>query len=103
MTLVKKKEDPAHLGPQGGNQMKMTKLKVMREKTSLSQSQLAKLTGIHYRTLQYYEQGVMDFDRARIDKILSAALALNCRLEDLIEDQTIIDKIHQYQNIIKTQ
>lgn len=76
----------------------MTKLKMMREKAGLSQSQLAEKTGIHYRTLQYYEQGQMNFDHARVDKILSAAIVLNCGIEDLVENQDIIDKVKKYQS-----
>lgn len=76
--------------------MAMTKLKIMREKAGLSQSQLSKATGIHYRTLQYYEQGQMSFDSARFDKIISAALVLNCKIEDLIENPDIIDKVKEY-------
>lgn len=75
----------------------MTKLKAMREKAGLSQSQLAEKTGIHYRTLQYYEQGQMNFDHARVDKILSAAIVLNCGIEDLIEDPVVIEKVKEYQ------
>lgn len=75
----------------------MTKLKAMREKAGLSQSQLAEKTGIHYRTLQYYEQGQMNFDHARVDKILSAAIVLNCGIEDLIEDPAVIEKVKEYQ------
>lgn len=76
--------------------MAATKLKLMREKAGLSQSQLAKKTGIHYRTLQYYEQGQMSFDSARFDKIISAAIVLDCKIEDLIENPDIIDKVKEY-------
>lgn len=75
----------------------MTKLKMMREKAGLTQLQLSEKTGIHYRTLQYYEQGQMDFDHARIDKILSAAIVLNCGIEDLINDPEVIKKVKEYQ------
>jgi len=59
--------------------------------------QLSEKTGIHYRTLQYYEQGQMNFDHAKVDKILSAAIVLNCGIEDLIEDQSMIEKVKEYQ------
>lgn len=75
----------------------MTKLKAMREKAGLSQSQLAKATGIHYRSLQHYEQGVISFDHARFDKIISAAIILKCNIEDIIEDPVILEKIKKYQ------
>ncbi len=79
---------------------KMTKLKQMRTKAGLSQSQLAKKTGIQYRTLQYYEQGKMNFDHARMDKIISAALALNCNISDIIEDPEIIKDVEEYQKTL---
>lgn len=75
-----------------------TKLKTMREKSGMSQSQFAKKTGIHYRTLQYYEQGQMDFDHARMDKIVSAAVVLGCNIEDIVEDPTMIKIIKKYQD-----
>lgn len=79
----------------------MTKLKEMRKKSGMSQSQLAEKSGIYIRTLQSYEQGRMDFDHARVDKIISAAIALNCNLSDLITDPEILAKIEQYQKAQK--
>lgn len=75
-----------------------TKLKAMREASGMSQSQFAKKTGIHYRTLQYYEQGQMDFDHARMDKIVSAAVVLGCNIEDIVEDPAMIKIIKKYQD-----
>lgn len=80
----------------------MTKLKAMREKSGLSQSQFSQKTEIHYRSLQNYEQGVMNFDHARFEKIINAALVLNCNIEDIIEDPDIIVKIKQYQKNIRS-
>ena len=79
----------------------MTKLKKMREKSGMSQSQLAKKSGIYIRTLQYYEQGKMNFDHARMDKIIATAVALNCNLSDLIEDSNMREKIEQYQKTLR--
>lgn len=63
------------------------KLKEMRQSRGLSQSQLAEKTGINVRTIQHYEQGSKNFDHARIDTILKCCIALNCKLEDLIENE----------------
>ena len=71
----------------------MTKLKRQRINRNLTQSELSKLSGIPVRTLQNYEQGVLCFDSARIDKIVEVALVLDCNIEDLIEDINIIEKI----------
>lgn len=75
-----------------------TKLKAMREASGMSQSQFAKKTGIHYRTLQHYEQGVISFDHARMDKIVSAAVVLGCNIEDIVEDPAVIKIIKKYQD-----
>ena len=74
------------------------KLKEMRQAAGLSQSQLAEKTGINVRTLQHYEQGSKLFDHARIDTILKICLALNCKLDDIIEDQEYIDLIKRYKD-----
>lgn len=74
------------------------KLKEMRQAAGLSQSQLAEKTGINVRTLQHYEQGSKVFDHARIDTILKVCLALNCRLDDIIENQDYIDLIKRYED-----
>lgn len=68
----------------------MTKIKEMRLKAGLSQSQLAKSAEINMRTLQAYEQGGKNFDHARIDTIIKACITLNCKLEDIIDNQEYI-------------
>lgn len=70
----------------------------MRQAADLSQSQLAEKTGINVRTLQHYEQGSKNFDHARIDTILKVCLALNCKLEDIVENQEYIDLIRRYKD-----
>lgn len=67
------------------------KLKEMRQAKGFSQSQLAEKTGINVRTLQHYEQGSKDFDHARIDTILKVCIALNCKLDDIIENPKYIE------------
>ena len=65
----------------------------MRQSRGLSQSQLAEKTGINVRTIQHYEQGSKNFDHARIDTILKCCIALNCKLEDLIENEDYVELI----------
>lgn len=74
------------------------KLKELRQAAGLSQSQLAEKTGINVRTLQHYEQGSKVFDHARIDTILKVCLALNCKLEDVVENQEYIELIKRYKD-----
>lgn len=67
------------------------KLKEIRQSKGFSQSQLAEKTGLNVRTIQHYEQGSKIFDHARIDTILKVCIALNCKLEDVIDNQEYID------------
>lgn len=76
----------------------MSKLKITRQAKGLSQSQLAEKANMNVRTLQHYEQGSKVFDHARIDTILRVCLALNCKFEDIIENQEYIDLIKQYED-----
>lgn len=69
------------------------KLKEMRQAKGFSQSQLAEKTGINVRTLQHYEQGSKIFDHARIDTLLKCCAALDCQLEDIIENPEYVDLI----------
>ena len=67
------------------------KLKQLRQAAGLSQSQFAKKAEMSVRTLQHYEQGSKDFNNARIDTIMKACIVLNCRLEDIIDNQDYIE------------
>ena len=71
----------------------MNKLKEKRLALGLSQSQLAEKSGVNVRVLQHYEQGSKNFDHARIDTILKICIALNCKLEDVIEDEEFLKLI----------
>lgn len=75
----------------------MNKLKKMRESRGLSQSQLASMAGINLRTLQYYEQGVLNFNGCKIEKIFKVALALNCDVEDILDNPEAIKAVREYQ------
>lgn len=67
------------------------KLKQLRQAAGLSQSQFAEKAEMSVRTLQHYEQGSKDFNNARIDTIMKACIVLNCRLEDIIDNQDYIE------------
>lgn len=76
----------------------MNKLKAKRQEVGLSQSQLADKAHLNVRTLQHYEQGSKNFDHTRLDTLLRACLALNCKMEDIIENEGYIDLIKEYEN-----
>ena len=73
------------------------KLKAMRESKGLSQAQLSEKSGVHLRTLQYYEQNRLNINGCKVEKIFSLALALDCDIEDILDDPETIEKVRQYQ------
>lgn len=74
----------------------MNKLKEMRRKAGFSQSQLADVTGINVGTLRHYEQGSKNFDNARIDTILKVCLTLDCKFENVVENEEYINLFKTY-------
>lgn len=74
------------------------KLKEMRRARGLSQAQLAERTELNVRTIQHYEQGSKNFDHARIDTLLKVCIALDCKLEDIIENPEYIGLIKKLPN-----
>ena len=62
-----------------------TRLKALRIRNGLSQSALAKASGVPLRTLQQYEQRQKDINRARFEYIIMLSTALCCDPKDLLE------------------
>jgi transcriptional regulator with XRE-family HTH domain len=77
----------------------MTKLKEIRQAKGLSQSKLAEKTGLNVRTLQHYEQenSPKIFDHARLDTILKCAIALDCKIEEIIENPEYVKLLQEYE------
>lgn len=69
----------------------MNKLKEKRMQRKLSQSQLAKASGVSLRMLQKYEQGDRDLNKAQAETVYKLAKALNCQMEELIYTQKDLD------------
>lgn len=63
----------------------MTKLKNIRIKSGLSQSELASASGVNVRVLQDYEQGRKNLSHAKVDMVVRLSHALSCTVEELIE------------------
>lgn len=63
----------------------MSNLKTIREDKGLSQSQLSELSGVNNRMIQHYEQGVKDINKAQGLTLQALAIALDCKIEDLLE------------------
>ena len=63
-----------------------TKLKRIRENRGISQSELAKLSGVKLRSIQMYEQKVNDIDKAQGHTLYKISRVLGCNIEDLLEN-----------------
>lgn len=63
----------------------MKRLKEYRIKRELSQSELARITGLNLRMIQFYEQGKKNINHAHADSIFKLSKALSCNMEDLLE------------------
>lgn len=61
------------------------KLKEMRESKGLSQSQLADMAGINFRTLQNYEQGTRNINKMNSIDLYKLSKVLGCKMEELLE------------------
>lgn len=69
----------------------MNKLKEIRTQQGLSQSLLSKEANVSLKTLQAYEQGDRDLNKAQAETVYKLAQALNCKMEELIDIQKDLD------------
>ena len=63
----------------------MSNLKSIRIKRGLSQGQLAIKSHVELRTIQAYEQGYRDINKASYSILNTLAKSLNCEIKDIIE------------------
>ena len=73
--------------------MKTTKLQEMRKNRGLSQERLALVSGVELRTIRAYEDRTRRIDGATIEKLCRLAIALDCKVQDLIEDDKLVKLI----------
>lgn len=66
--------------------LKMSNLKRLRIKRKLSQGQLSIKSGVSLQVIKAYEQRYRDINHARGDILNRLANALDCAIEDLLED-----------------
>ena len=67
------------------NQERGTNLHRLRKAAGLTQKELSELSGVNLRTLQQYEIGSKDINRASGAAINALALALHCNFYDVME------------------
>lgn len=73
----------------------MIKIQQIRKEKGLSQSQLAKISGVPVRVLQTYERGARNIDGANLDRLCDVAIALEVNLWDILESTELVDKIRK--------
>lgn len=62
-----------------------TRIQIFRKNCGYSQRVLAEKSGVNLRTLQQYEAGAKDINKAAAGSLNSLAKVLGCRVEDLLE------------------
>lgn len=65
-------------------QKRPTKLAIKRNIIGLSQSELAKKSGVNIRSIQQYEQRTKDIRKASVETVMKLAKALYCKVENII-------------------
>lgn len=74
--------------------LRETKLYQMRVKRGLSQNKLAEKSGVSARTIKSFEQGENSINGAKLKALVNLCLALDCRFEDILESQELIEKLN---------
>jgi len=67
--------------------MYKSRLKFFREEKGMSQSELAKASGVTKRAIQAYEQGYKDINKAQVVTVLKLVEALGCDVYEIINDR----------------
>lgn len=62
-----------------------TRLKQIRQRVGMSQSELAEQSGVPVRTIQQYEQRQKNINKAKAEYLVMLARVLKCTAEELIE------------------
>lgn len=74
---------------------KGTKLRIVRVRRGLSQTELAAASGVPVKTIQRYEQEPNKIDSARLDKLCGLTEALDCKITDIIENTELIERFNK--------
>lgn len=74
-----------------------TKLKALRVASGFTQLEVAVNAGINLRLYQFYEQGNKPIEGAKLETLIKICLELNCKLDEIIEDQNLVNLLKEYQ------
>lgn len=66
---------------------RQTALRYYRTLAGLNQQQLSDISGIPLKSIQSYEQGKRDINKAAAGKLYELSKILNCKMEELLETQ----------------
>lgn len=72
----------------------ISNLKKIRTEKGISQSELAKRSGVNFRMLQHYEQGVKNIDGAKIETLANIARVLNCGISEILDHPEKVNGVH---------
>ncbi len=72
-----------------------SKLKILRVRCGYSQQGFAEAAGVPKRAIQTYEQGQRNIDHAALETLCDLCIALNCRMEDILENEELIEKFNR--------
>ena len=75
--------------------MSVTKLQQKRKAAGLTQHQLAARARISVRTLQYYEQGALDINKAAAATVYVLATVLGCQVGDLLDLDSVFGEFDE--------
>lgn len=62
-------------------------LEKIRREAGLSRKKLGELSGISFRIIEQYEQGLRDINVASVSIVRALAKALNVPIENILEDE----------------
>ena len=72
-----------------------TKLRIVRVRRGLSQSELAEASGVPKTTIQRFEQEPNKIDGTKIRTLCGLCEALDCKVTDIIEDDELIERFNK--------
>ena len=81
----------------GGNNV----LKEIRESRGMSQQDLADKSGINKRMIQAYEQGYRDINGAKLSKLVTFCIVLECHLSEIVEDAQLVKDLKAYEALVR--
>ena len=73
-------------------------LKEIRESRGMSQQDLADKSGITKRMIQAYEQGYREINGAKLSKLVTLCLVLECHLSEIVDDEQLVKDLKAYED-----